>query len=117
MVYLLFFPLKMCRAMCHFQMGEGDAASKMCHRYRPDAGSVLKDGIYHADILDKGGESRGLAAEGPAESFPERFNRPDEGNGPSEETRSKEETKKADERLFQRMRALFFWPAVMSAIK
>lgn len=94
------------------QASESQAPTKLCHRYRPDADTVLRHGIYHADILDRGGRASADKEEAQAES-PSHFDRKEEG----EEEVGRGAKKAADELLFQRFKALFFWPAVMSAVK
>lgn len=61
------------------------------HRYREDKDNVLIEGISHADVMD--------ASSG------------------SEIREQAQDEKVADEKLFQRYKALFFWPAVMSTVK
>ena len=86
------------------QASDAHDSAKMMHRYRPDADAVLMHGIYHSDILDKGGKIEGGASSA-------------HGDADARAAASAEEERAADERLFQRFKALFFWPAVMSATK
>ena len=90
-------------------MAEEQLPNKYSHRYRADTDLVLNQGIYHADILDKGGIKRDISV---VEEFPSRFPRGEEAASATES-----KIKEAEALFFQRYKALFFWPAVMSTIK
>jgi len=86
-----------------------DRSGIASRRYRPDTYKTLAEGIYNPDILDTGVSVPINSLSNDEDNILEPIENND-GMGPLTE-------RQADELLFQRLKALFFWPAVMTCTK
>lgn len=94
------------------------------YKIRPDTAQVLTEGLSHIDIMEKAVKT--TAAKLGSENLVEDASRIEntvksavesieQEVRPSNTHQQLENVKKADELLFERFKALFFWPAIMSS--